>query len=103
MAVARVRQSPRRHASRSRWIDGSLAAVSGLLDSLRNSSASLRGVGFPFLADATQDVSKRNDPWPTKPLIGLNADYRAAKKDSPAFSYRHAGYYDAIVEAGGIP
>jgi putative glutamine amidotransferase len=39
----------------------------------------------------------------SKPLIGLNADYRAAKKDSPAFSYVSAGYYDCIVEAGGIP
>jgi putative glutamine amidotransferase len=39
----------------------------------------------------------------SKPLIGLNADFRAAKKDSPAFSYVSAGYYDAIVKAGGIP
>jgi len=38
-----------------------------------------------------------------KPLIGLNADYRAAKKDAPAFSFVAAGYYDAIVQAGGIP
>lgn len=39
----------------------------------------------------------------TKPLIGLNMDYRAAKKDSPAFSYITAGYYDAVVKAGGVP
>ncbi|HEX4142572.1 MAG TPA: gamma-glutamyl-gamma-aminobutyrate hydrolase family protein [Pirellulales bacterium] len=39
----------------------------------------------------------------SKPLIGLNADFRAAKKDAPAFSYVCAGYYDAIVKAGGIP
>jgi putative glutamine amidotransferase len=39
----------------------------------------------------------------TKPLIGLNADFRAAKKDSPAFSYICSGYYDSIVKAGGIP
>ncbi len=38
-----------------------------------------------------------------KPLIGLNLDYRGAKKDSPAFSYVSSGYYDAIVKAGGIP
>jgi len=31
-----------------------------------------------------------------KKLIGLNADYRSAKKDAPAFSYLSAGYYDAI-------
>jgi putative glutamine amidotransferase len=39
----------------------------------------------------------------SKPLIGLNADYRAAKKDAPAFTYVAAGYYDAIRQAGGIP
>jgi putative glutamine amidotransferase len=39
----------------------------------------------------------------SKPLIGINADYRSAKKDSPAFSYLSAGYYDAVVKAGGIP
>jgi putative glutamine amidotransferase len=38
-----------------------------------------------------------------KPLIGLNADFRAAKKDAPAFSYVSAGYYDKILEVGGIP
>jgi len=39
----------------------------------------------------------------TKPLIGLNAEFRGAKKDAPAFSYIAAGYYDAILAAGGIP
>jgi len=38
-----------------------------------------------------------------KPLIGLNADYRASKKDAPAFSFLQSGYYDAILRAGGIP
>ncbi len=38
-----------------------------------------------------------------KPLIGLNADFRAAKKDSPAFSFIAAGYYDSILAVGGIP
>ncbi len=38
-----------------------------------------------------------------KPLIGLNADYRSARKDSPAFSYICAGYYDSLVKAGAIP
>ena len=38
-----------------------------------------------------------------KPLIGLNADYRSAKKDSPAYSFLTAGYYDRILAAGGIP
>lgn len=38
-----------------------------------------------------------------KPLIGLNADFRPAKQDSPAFSYLSAGYYDSILATGGIP
>ena len=38
-----------------------------------------------------------------KPLIGLNADYRAAGTDSPAFAYLASGYFDCITEAGGIP
>ncbi|HEY5315854.1 MAG TPA: gamma-glutamyl-gamma-aminobutyrate hydrolase family protein, partial [Pirellulales bacterium] len=39
----------------------------------------------------------------SKPIIGMNMDYRSAKKDSPAFSYLCAGYYDAVVKAGGVP
>jgi putative glutamine amidotransferase len=38
-----------------------------------------------------------------RPLIGLNADYRRAAHNQPAFSYVAAGYYDAIAAAGGIP
>ncbi len=38
-----------------------------------------------------------------KPLIGINADFRSATKDSPAFTFLSAGYHDAIVKAGGIP
>ena len=39
----------------------------------------------------------------SKPLIGVNADFRAARKDSPAFSFICAGYYDAIARSGAIP
>jgi putative glutamine amidotransferase len=39
----------------------------------------------------------------SKPLIGVNADFRAARKDSPAFSYLCAGYYDALVKSGAVP
>src|ERR1700690_2775234 len=38
-----------------------------------------------------------------KPLIGLNADYRTAKKDAPSFSYIASGYYDCISAVGGVP
>ena len=38
-----------------------------------------------------------------KPLIGVNADFRAARKDAPAFSYLAAGYYDALVKVGAVP
>jgi putative glutamine amidotransferase len=36
-------------------------------------------------------------------MIGLNAEYRPARKDSPAYSYLSAGYYDCIRAAGGVP
>jgi putative glutamine amidotransferase len=38
-----------------------------------------------------------------KPLIGINADFRNANKDCPAYSFLCAGYYDAIHKVGGIP
>jgi putative glutamine amidotransferase len=38
-----------------------------------------------------------------KPRIGLNADYRAATKDAPAFSYLAAGYFDALLHCGAVP
>ena len=39
----------------------------------------------------------------SKPMIGLNADFRAAKKDAPAFTFVSTGYYDAVSAVGGIP
>jgi putative glutamine amidotransferase len=39
----------------------------------------------------------------SKPLIGINADYRSAQGNQPAFSVVTSGYYDSILEAGGIP
>jgi putative glutamine amidotransferase len=39
----------------------------------------------------------------SKPVIGLNTELRSAKKDSPAFAYLCAGYFDAVAKAGGIP
>jgi putative glutamine amidotransferase len=39
----------------------------------------------------------------SKPLIGINTDYRTARKDSPAFSYVFGGYFDSVSKAGGIP
>jgi putative glutamine amidotransferase len=38
----------------------------------------------------------------SKPIIGVNADYRATT-DKPAFTFLSAGYYDAITKVGGIP
>ena len=38
-----------------------------------------------------------------KPLVGINADYRSAVKEFRAFSYLSAGYYNSIIQAGGIP
>lgn len=38
-----------------------------------------------------------------KPLIGLNADYRSAQGNQPAFSVVTAGYFNSILRAGGVP
>jgi putative glutamine amidotransferase len=38
-----------------------------------------------------------------KPLIGINADYRAAARSMPAYSYLAAGYFQSIIAAGGVP
>ena len=40
---------------------------------------------------------------PRKPFVGLNADYRPSRKEGPALSFLAAGYYNAILAAGGIP
>ncbi len=53
--------------------------------------------------DGVQRASERECEAMTKPLIGVNADYRSAKGDSPAYSYVAADYYDAILEVGGLP
>jgi putative glutamine amidotransferase len=39
----------------------------------------------------------------SKPIIGLNADFRAASQGRSSFSFIDAGYYDAILQAGGVP
>ncbi|MEM9185159.1 MAG: gamma-glutamyl-gamma-aminobutyrate hydrolase family protein [Planctomycetota bacterium] len=38
-----------------------------------------------------------------KPVIAINADLRSAQGDKPAVSYVASGYYDAILQAGGLP
>lgn len=39
----------------------------------------------------------------TKPIIGINAEFRGQNGRQPAFSYLASGYYDAIARAGAIP
>jgi putative glutamine amidotransferase len=39
----------------------------------------------------------------TKPLIGINAEFRAMKKDSPAYTFLAANYFDCVLAAGGVP
>ncbi len=39
----------------------------------------------------------------SKPVIGMNADFRHGTGDKPGFSFVAADYYDAIIEAGGLP
>ena len=38
-----------------------------------------------------------------KPLIGVNTDFRSARKDAPAFSFISGGYSDSLSKAGAIP
>jgi putative glutamine amidotransferase len=39
----------------------------------------------------------------SKPLIGLNADFRGQNQGVPAYSFLAAGYFDCVSAAGGIP
>ncbi|WP_166830345.1 gamma-glutamyl-gamma-aminobutyrate hydrolase family protein [Thalassoroseus pseudoceratinae] len=38
-----------------------------------------------------------------KPLIGINADFRPARKDSIPLTWINSGYYDSVTAAGGLP
>jgi putative glutamine amidotransferase len=38
-----------------------------------------------------------------KPMIGVNVDFRASRKDSPSFCFLHSGYCDSLQKAGAIP
>lgn len=38
-----------------------------------------------------------------KPLIGINADFRAAARSVPAYAYLASGYFQSIIKAGGVP
>jgi putative glutamine amidotransferase len=42
-------------------------------------------------------------PQHARPVIGMNADFVAANKHAVAQAKLHAGYFDAIVTAGGLP
>lgn len=39
----------------------------------------------------------------TRPLVGINADFIAASKQSAAHVRLHPGYVDAVLSAGGLP
>jgi putative glutamine amidotransferase len=39
----------------------------------------------------------------TKPIIGINGDYRQSRSDSVALSWFNSGYYDSVSASGGIP
>lgn len=49
------------------------------------------------------DHSKRDIRMTCKPLIGLNADFRPASGQTPAYLVQAAGYYRAVQAAGAIP
>lgn len=39
----------------------------------------------------------------SRPLIGINTDYRSVRKDAPAYAFLAAGYFDSVTKAGAIP
>lgn len=38
-----------------------------------------------------------------KPLIGINGEFRAARKDTIPLTWVNTGYYDSVSAAGGLP
>jgi putative glutamine amidotransferase len=38
-----------------------------------------------------------------KPVIGINGEFRAARKDAAPLSWFNTGYYDSVTAAGGLP
>ena len=39
----------------------------------------------------------------SKPVIGINCDFKAADRNKPGFAFLASGYFDSILSAGGIP
>ena len=39
----------------------------------------------------------------SKPIIGMNCDFRPARKDAIALSWINTGYYDTVTAGGAIP
>ncbi len=39
----------------------------------------------------------------SKPLIGINADYRSARRDAAAVAFLGAGYFDCVSNGGAVP
>ncbi len=39
----------------------------------------------------------------SKPLIGINSDFRSARANSPAYAFLSAGYADSLQKVGAIP
>ncbi|MEM6472067.1 MAG: gamma-glutamyl-gamma-aminobutyrate hydrolase family protein [Planctomycetota bacterium] len=39
----------------------------------------------------------------SKPMIGINCDFRAAERNKPGFAFLAEGYFKSIAAAGGIP
>ena len=39
----------------------------------------------------------------TRPLVGINADFVPAGKTAPAQLRLNAGYFEAVLAAGGLP
>src|SRR5580765_1958972 len=54
---------------------------------------------FLFPLKGTGRAGKRWIAMATKPLIGINGDFRPARKDATSLSWFNTGYYDSITAA----
>src|ERR1700682_5663790 len=102
--LAKYRFVRQEHPKDHRFYGPASPGFSGASPRLPPSTTSARGASIElFRRHFGQGICPERECVMQKPLIGLNADYRAAKKDAPAFSFLCAGYYDAIVKVGGVP
>src|SRR5262245_45839142 len=63
-------------------------------------SGPTRGVRAPLATKEGPVMAAKDSP---RPLIGINTDFFAATKTYTAHARVNAGYFDAVLAAGGLP